>query len=178
MTFKMKNMKYWKTKNAFPGINNDFEKGNNLPDGRSTSSPFQKHDGTPDSNTQTHFADGSPKSKREVDFSKRHEDETKKEINEGKTKALNKMIQEGKFDYEQPERPKTKTKKPKESGQKEGQYTTYGDPDFYYDDSGKKINSANVDEGELSTVKKDKNGRRYVEKSSDVGGGKLYIDPK
>ena len=44
MTFKMKNMKYWKAKNNIPGINNDFEKGNNLPDGRSTSSPFQKNE--------------------------------------------------------------------------------------------------------------------------------------
>ena len=145
---EIKNMAYWKAKNAFPGINNDFEKGNNLPDGRSKSSPFQKHDGTPNSNTETHFSDGSPKSKRD----KFNDQETKNEI--------------------------AKEKKPKESGQKEGQYTTYGDPDFYYDNSGKKINSANVDEGELSTVKTDENGRKYVEKSSEAGGGKLYLDPK
>ena len=36
-------------------------------------SPFTKHDGT--TSSTTHYADGSPKSKREVDFSKRHEDE-------------------------------------------------------------------------------------------------------
>jgi hypothetical protein len=41
MTFKMKNMAYWKAKNGLPGVNNDFEKNGNLPDGRSTSSPFQ-----------------------------------------------------------------------------------------------------------------------------------------
>ena len=50
MTFKMKNMKYWKAKNAFPGINNDFEKGNNLPDGRSKSSPFQQEGPLPEGN--------------------------------------------------------------------------------------------------------------------------------
>ena len=36
-------------------------------------SPVLKHDGT--TSSTTHYADGSPKSKREVDFSKRHEDE-------------------------------------------------------------------------------------------------------
>ena len=41
---EMKNMKYWKYKNNIPGINNDFEKGNNLPDGRSKSSPFQSEE--------------------------------------------------------------------------------------------------------------------------------------
>ena len=39
---EMKNMAYWKAKNNIPGVNNDFEKGNNLPDGRSASSPFQQ----------------------------------------------------------------------------------------------------------------------------------------
>ena len=29
----------------------------------------------------------------------------------------------------------------------------------------------------LEKVKKDKSDRRYVEKSSDIGGGKLYLDP-
>ena len=58
MTFKMKNMTYWKAKNGLPGINNDFEKGNNLPDGRSKSSPFQidpkknRKDGVPRKNTK------------------------------------------------------------------------------------------------------------------------------
>ena len=40
MTFKMKNMSYWKRKNALPGINHESDK--NMPDGRSKSSPFQK----------------------------------------------------------------------------------------------------------------------------------------
>ena len=49
MTFKMKNMAYWKAKNGLPGINHDFEKDGNMPDGRSKSSPFQKNkkDGAP-----------------------------------------------------------------------------------------------------------------------------------
>ena len=40
MAFEMKNMAYWKRKNALPGINHESDK--NLPDGRSTSSPFQE----------------------------------------------------------------------------------------------------------------------------------------
>ena len=40
-------------------------------------SPVKKHDGT--TSTTTHYTDGSPKSKREVDFSKRHEEELEKE---------------------------------------------------------------------------------------------------
>ena len=43
MGFNMKNMAYWKSKNAFPGINNKSEGNTNLPDGRSASSPFQKN---------------------------------------------------------------------------------------------------------------------------------------
>jgi len=39
----MKNMNYWKAKNGLPGINHDFEKDGNMPDGRSKSSPFQKN---------------------------------------------------------------------------------------------------------------------------------------
>ena len=37
----MKNMSYWKGKNALPGI--DPVSDESLPDGRSLSSPFQKH---------------------------------------------------------------------------------------------------------------------------------------
>ena len=36
---EMKNMAYWKRRNGLPGINHESDK--NLPDGRSTSSPFQ-----------------------------------------------------------------------------------------------------------------------------------------
>ena len=40
MTYKMKNMAYWKRKNALPGINHESDK--NMPDGRAKSSPLQK----------------------------------------------------------------------------------------------------------------------------------------
>ena len=40
------------------------------------SSPLKKHDGT--TSSTTHYKDGSAKSKREVDFSKRHETEVNK----------------------------------------------------------------------------------------------------
>ena len=56
--FKMKG-------HTLPGINQRSEGNTDLLDGRSGSSPFQDHDGTPNSNTKTHFADGSPKSKRD-----------------------------------------------------------------------------------------------------------------
>ena len=36
----MKNMAYWKAKNSLPGINHKSD--SNMPDGKSTSSPFQK----------------------------------------------------------------------------------------------------------------------------------------
>ena len=39
--FKMKNMAYWKRKNALPGISHESDK--NMPDGRAKSSPFQKN---------------------------------------------------------------------------------------------------------------------------------------
>ena len=64
--FKMKG-------HTLPGINQRSEGDTDLPDGRSASSPFQKHDGT--TSSKTHYEDGKPKSKREVDFSERHEDE-------------------------------------------------------------------------------------------------------
>ena len=38
--FKMKNMAYWKAKNVLPGINGKSDE--NMPDGRSKSSPYQK----------------------------------------------------------------------------------------------------------------------------------------
>ena len=41
------------------------------------SSPAKSHDGT--KSTTTHYEDGSPKSKREQDFSERHETELAKE---------------------------------------------------------------------------------------------------
>jgi len=37
----MKNMAYWKRKNALPGISHESDK--NMPDGRAKSSPFQKN---------------------------------------------------------------------------------------------------------------------------------------
>ena len=51
--FKMKG-------HTLPGINQRSEGDTDLPDGRSASSPFQKHDGT--TSSKTHNEDGSPKS--------------------------------------------------------------------------------------------------------------------
>jgi hypothetical protein len=47
------------------------------------SSPLHKHDGT--TSATTHYKDGSAKSKREVDFSKQHEQEIAKEANKKKS---------------------------------------------------------------------------------------------
>ena len=71
-------------------------------DGRATSSPFQMHDGEKHKATATHFADGTPKSKRD----KFNDAETKKEtlnVKKGsaadkkgkKKKTLNDYLNEG-----------------------------------------------------------------------------------
>ena len=59
------------------------------------------------------------------------------------------------------------------------EHTTYKHPTYYSEDGSivKGSSTGDFDEGELSEVKKDKSGRRYVEKSTDIGGGKLYLDP-
>ena len=59
-------------------------------------SPVKKHDGT--TSTTTHYADGTPKSAREVEFSKRHEEELRKEklLDQGFTpEDSDKMIKTG-----------------------------------------------------------------------------------
>ena len=74
-------------------------------------------------------------------------------------------------------------KKPEGSGTEKGQHTTYGDPETYtkyVSASGKPVDSANVDEGNLSEVKVDKDGRNYVviKENSAAGkaGTRLYIN--
>tara|TARA_R100000329_G_scaffold86834_1_gene73191 strand:- start:497 stop:778 length:282 start_codon:yes stop_codon:yes gene_type:complete len=63
---------------------------------------------------------------------------------------------------------------------KEGSYTTHGNPSKYTTASGKSVDSANIDEGNLSTVKKDSNGRKFVTVQDDTekfkAGTKLYIN--
>ena len=71
-----------------------------------------------------------------------------------------------------------------EQGTKKGDYTGYGIPDFLYNADGKKFNTANVDEGNLSKIKVEKDtNRKYVviQDKSVVGdaGGRLYLsNPK
>ena len=67
-----------------------------------------------------------------------------------------------------------------EQGTKKGDYTGYGIPDFLYNADGKKFNTANVDEGNLSKIKVEKDtNRKYVviQDKSVVGdaGGRLYL---
>ena len=59
-----------------------------------------------------------------------------------------------------------------------GKHTTYKHPTYYSEDGSivKGGSTGDFDEGELSEVKKDKSGRKYVEKSTDIGGGRLYLD--
>jgi len=63
---------------------------------------------------------------------------------------------------------------------KEGGHTAYGTPDSYTTASGKKISSAGVDEGNLSTVKVDGDGNKYVVVQEDArdtpAGTKLFIN--
>tara|TARA_R100000773_G_C4168377_1_gene83137 strand:+ start:119 stop:523 length:405 start_codon:yes stop_codon:yes gene_type:complete len=76
---------------------------------------------------------------------------------------------------------KESSKKPKEktTNVKPGGYTTHGNPSKYTTSSGESVSSANIDEGNLSTIKTDSNGRKFVtvqdatEKFS--AGTKLYI---
>ena len=56
------------------------------------SSPMKAHDGT--KSTTTHYKDGSPKSKREIDFSKQHEQEIAKEANKKKSNNYQKRKEE------------------------------------------------------------------------------------
>ena len=58
------------------------------------------------------------------------------------------------------------------TGTKRGQSTSTGVPEFLYTASGKKISSENIDEGQLSTIKKNKMGRRYV---VEEGTSKKYF---
>ena len=71
-----------------------------------------------------------------------------------------------------------------EQGTEKGDYSGYGIPDFLYDADGKKINTAGVDEGNLSKIKVEEDtNRKYVviQEKSVVGdpGGRLYLsNPK
>ena len=74
-------------------------------------------------------------------------------------------------------------KKPEGSGTHEGQHTTHGDPETYTKTSKSKklyLSSVNIDEGNLSTVKVDKEGNKYVVVQDDTAthkaGTKLYIN--
>ncbi len=75
-----------------------------------------------------------------------------------------------------PARTNPETKEPT----KTGDYTTHGNPSKYTTSSGKSVDSANIDEGNLSTVKKDSNGRKFVTVQDDTekfkAGTKLYIN--
>ena len=56
---------------------------------------------------------------------------------------------------------------------KEGEFTTSGMPENLYNADGKKINTTNIDEGNLSAVKVEKGtNRKYVvmQEKSDLGG--------
>ena len=62
---------------------------------------------------------------------------------------------------------------------KEGSYTTHGNPSKYTTAAGKSVSSANIDEGNLSAVKKGSDGRKFVTVQDDTAkfkaGTKLYI---
>ena len=61
---------------------------------------------------------------------------------------------------------------------KPGDHTTHGKPSKYTTASGKSVDSANIDEGNLSTVK-EAGGKKYVVVQDDTekfkAGTKLYI---
>jgi len=66
-------------------------------------------------------------------------------------------------------------------GTKEGQYTGAGIPENLFNADGKKINTNNIDEGNLSKIKvESKTNRKYVEYvEGPKAGGRLYLsNPK
>ena len=62
---------------------------------------------------------------------------------------------------------------------KEGSYTTHGNPSKYTTASGESVSSANIDEGNLSTVKTGSDGRKFVVVQDATekfkAGTKLYL---
>ena len=62
---------------------------------------------------------------------------------------------------------------------KPGDYTTHGKPSKYTTSSGKSVDSANIDEGNLSKVMDSPGGKKYVVVQEDTekfkAGTKLYI---
>ncbi len=68
-------------------------------------------------------------------------------------------------------------KQEKKSKLKTGQYTTPGIPEFLFDADGNKINTDNIDEGNLSKIKVESGtNRKYVEYvEGSKAGGRLYL---
>jgi hypothetical protein len=68
----------------------------------------------------------------------------------------------------------------KKNKPKVGQRTTSGIPEFLYDANGAKINTVNIDEGNLSKIKVESGtNRRYVEYTTgSKEGGRLYLKNK
>ena len=60
---------------------------------------------------------------------------------------------------------------------KAGQYTTSGIPEFLFDADGNKINTVNIDEGNLSKIKVESGtNKKYVEYvEGSKAGGRLYL---
>tara|TARA_R100001015_G_C4532575_1_gene98611 strand:- start:303 stop:593 length:291 start_codon:yes stop_codon:yes gene_type:complete len=63
---------------------------------------------------------------------------------------------------------------------KTGDHTTHGNPSKYTTASGKSVDSANIDEGNLSKVMDSPGGKKYVVVQDDTerfkAGTKLYIN--
>ncbi len=78
--------------------------------------------------------------------------------------------------HDGPARTNPETKEPV----KTGDYTTHGKPSKYTTGSGKSVDSANVDEGNLSKVMDSPGGKKYVVVQEDTekfkAGTKLYIN--
>ena len=70
-------------------------------------------------------------------------------------------------------------KSPAKKGHKDPEYTTHGNPSKYTTSSGKSVDSANIDEGNLSTVKTGSDGRKFVVVQDATekfkAGTKLYL---
>ena len=94
--------------------------------------------------------------------------------------GLRKASAEGKLDNNPKFKEAVDSSPMKKEHIKPGDHTTHGNPSKYTTSSGKSVDSANIDEGNLSTVKTGSDGRKFVTVQDDTekfkAGTKLYIN--
>ena len=94
--------------------------------------------------------------------------------------GLRKASAEGKLDNNPKFKEAVDSSPMKKEHIKPGDHTTHGKPSKYTTSSGKSVDSANIDEGNLSKVMDSPGGKKYVVVQEDTekfkAGTKLYIN--